>query len=111
MNINAETKLVNELIRVQEQIEFCFDQKNWAQVEQIDDHCRDVLEQVNEFAKSGSSMLLKLQVEALIRSYRELLTQSIFEQKSLQDQHDELSTFKENVLFSSDQLQAQVSVQ
>ena len=98
MNINAETELLSELVKVQESIGGCFDQKDWKKVEQIDEHCRNVLGRINEFAKSGSSILLKLQVDLLIKSYRDLLTQSIFEQDKLAKQYDQLIIKNINML-------------
>ncbi|BCE01389.1 hypothetical protein [Marinicellulosiphila megalodicopiae] len=111
MNHYPETELLNELIKIQEQIELCFDMKQWSQVESIDTHCRSVLEKVNEFAKTGASVMLKLQVEALIKSYRELLTQSIFEQNALKDKHDQLAKQHEFTDLVKSELTPQMSVQ
>ena len=111
MNINAETELLSELVKIQEQIEFCFDQKQWQKVEQIDEHCRIVLERINEFAKSGSSILLKLQVDLLIKSYRELLTKSIFEQEKLDKRQEQLSIQNVEALNKKSSLELQPNLQ
>jgi len=111
MSVNAETELLTELIKIQEQIEFCFDQKDWQKVEQIDEYCRGVLERINEFAKSGASTLLKLQVDLLIKSYRELLTKSIFEQEKLSMRENQLKVQNVELLNNKNELEAQSSLQ
>ncbi|MCJ8313923.1 MAG: hypothetical protein HRU38_17560 [Saccharospirillaceae bacterium] len=111
MNINAETELLSELVKIQQQIELCFDQKQWQKVEKIDKHCCIVLERINEFAKSGSSILLKLQVDLLIKSYRELLTKSIFEQEKLDKRHELLSIQNVEALNQKNSLELQPNLQ
>ena len=80
--------LRQQLHNVQVAIDDAFINEDWQQVANIDDQCRQLLEQVNKVDWQRCSGLgdMQRQIHTLLVSYRVLLTESIFRQRRLHQQ-------------------------
>lgn len=95
---SMEMRLSKELESLSIRLEQAMQARDWSQLPSLDDAINANLAEINEFAITRCSLILKQQVDHLTKSYREYLTMSIFDLKQQQENEDSLISQRIGVL-------------